>query len=81
MEKIHKFGEERICEICAKAHPTYAHPKKIDLEAQRKTYRKELEKGEPGMVEALKETQKEGMLGVDKETLKEASLKRLHGKG
>lgn len=77
MEKLHKFGEERICDICKGGHPTYACSQKID---KGPVYRKELIKGEPDVVEALKITQEKGVLGVDKDTLKEESLKKLHGR-
>lgn len=77
MEK--KPRVEIKCDICKASHSTAQHEGWTKVETIKKASLEQLHKGEPGVVEALKETQLEGMLGVDKDTLKEESLKKLHG--
>lgn len=67
--------KEKVCKICGGPHSQYNCTKKVDIGAKKKEYIERLKKGEPGMVEALKEAQKEG--STDIETSKEEQWQKI----
>lgn len=67
MEKFEKkFQREKsVCKICGGPHPSYACKERVDIEVKRKEYLEKLKKGEPGMVEAMQEAEKEGSTDIE----------------
>jgi len=77
MEKIETSQpKEKICKICGGPHSQYNCTKKVDIKARRKEYIEKLKKGEPDLVETMKEVQREGFSDIEtrKEEVREELL-------
>ncbi|MDP1629376.1 MAG: hypothetical protein Q8L57_02030 [bacterium] len=57
--------EKTACRICGGDHATHVCRERVDVEAKRKEYVEKLKKGEPDVVELMKEVQRKGFKDVE----------------